>query len=311
MTTKNEPREHFTRRDALTALLGAGATLAFGCSSSDGASGGGTDAGADGASANDAGAAGSDATAAGNDATTCTETPEGEIGPYFADDSASGFNRSSILSNLDGTSTQTGIPLTLNVTVVDAKKGCVPYSGAQVDIWHCNASGVYSDISSEGTSSDQWLRGYQISDANGQLTFKTIIPGWYSGRTTHIHLRIRSSYSDASSTSDGTNTTQCFFDQTFIDTLATSVAPYDAEGKNPTTNASDRVYSQQEDGANQLALTGDNTNGYTASVTIYLPIDESYDASTPAGGGPGGEGGPGMGFGMDAGDAVEDAGEAG
>jgi protocatechuate 3,4-dioxygenase beta subunit len=141
--------------------------------------------------------------------------------------------------------------------------------------------------------SEQWLRGYQITDAAGRVTFQTIIPGWYSGRTTHIHLRIRSSYSDASSTTDGTNTTQCFFDQTFIDTLYTTVAPYSAEGKNPTTNASDRVYSQQESGDNQLALTGDDTSGYTASVTIFLPITADYDASAMGGGGPPGDAGSG------------------
>jgi hypothetical protein len=236
-----------------------------------------------------------------SDAGECAVTPEGEIGPYFADDSATGFNRTNILSNLDGTSTQTGVPLTLNVTVVDAEKACAPYVGAQVDIWHCNASGVYSDIAAESTSSEQWLRGYQRSDASGQLTFTTVIPGWYSGRTTHIHLRIRSSYSEASSTSDGTNTVQCFFDQTLIDTLSTTVAPYSAEGKNPTTNASDRVYSQEEDGANLLALTGDAATGYTASVTIFLPITASYDAGAGAGGTPGGGGPGGPSAGEDAG----------
>jgi protocatechuate 3,4-dioxygenase beta subunit len=311
---KTDKAEAMTRRGALSALLGAG--LALGCGSSGNASGTSSDGGPDGASNPDAGTVGD--TGAG-DAGVCEVTPEGEIGPYFADDSATGFNRSSIVSNLDGTSTQPGVPLTLSVTVVDAKNGCTPYVGAQIDIWHCNASGVYSDISSEETSSDQWLRGYQLTDANGQVTFKTIIPGWYSGRTTHIHLRVRSSYSEASSTSDGTNTTQCFFDQTFIDTLYTTVSPYSAEGKNPTTNASDRVYSQEEDGANLLTLTGDNTNGYAASVTIFLPITATYDAATPGGGGPGGgpddggfpgEGGPGGG-GPPGQGGPEDSGEPG
>jgi protocatechuate 3,4-dioxygenase beta subunit len=273
--------ENMSRRGALTALLGAG--LAIGCggttsgSESSDAGGGGDGGGGDGGLAD-----------AGGDGATCANTPEGEIGPYFADDSASGFNRSSILSNLDGTATQTGVPLTLHVTVIDAEKGCAPYAGAQVDIWHCNAAGVYSDIEAEGTSADQWLRGYQVTDANGTLTFQTIVPGWYSGRTTHIHLRVRSTYSEASSTTDETNTTQCFFDQAFIDNLYTTVAPYSTQGKNPTTNASDQVYSAQESGANTLVLTGDDTNGYTASITIVLPITATYDASAPGGGAPGG-----------------------
>jgi protocatechuate 3,4-dioxygenase beta subunit len=294
---KSSEGESITRRGAITALLGAG--LALGCGGSDGASET-TDAeasGADGAdgtvgaSNGESGAAAAEAGAV--DTGTCEVTPEGEIGPYFADDSAAGFQRSDVRSNLDGTSTQPGVPLTLTVTVVDANKGCAPYVGAQVDIWHCNASGVYSDIESESTASEQWLRGYQLTDGSGRLTFQTIVPGWYQGRTTHIHLRVRSTYSEASSTSDETNTTQCFFDQTFIDTLYTTVAPYSAEGKNPTTNASDRVYSEQEDGANVLALTGDDASGYSAEVAIVLPITATYDAQAPAGGPPGGGGPPG------------------
>jgi protocatechuate 3,4-dioxygenase beta subunit len=278
--------KELTRRSVLHVLAGSGAALAFGCGSKTTDVGGGGSGGATGTTT-------TTTTASSSGGSTCAVSPEGEIGPYFADDSAAGFNRSDITSNLDGTSTQSGIPLALTVTVIDAQKGCVPYVGAQIDIWHCNAAGVYSDIAGENTTAEQWLRGYQITDAEGRVTFKTIVAGWYAGRTTHIHLRIRSSYSEASSTSDGTNTTQCFFEQTFVDTLATTVTPYSAEGKNPTTNASDRVYAEQEDGANELTLTGDDTSGYTAAVTIALPITATYDAGTTMGGLPdGGMGGP-------------------
>jgi len=198
--------------------------------------------------------------------------PEGEIGPYFSDDSDARFNRSNILSNLDGSSTQVGIGLTLTVTVLDVVSACAPYANAQVDIWHCNSAGVYSGQAAENTTTETWLRGYQMTAANGHATFVTIIPGWYAGRTTHIHLRVRSTYSTASSTSDGTNTTQLFFTQTLDDTLATTVAPYSAEGTNPTTNAGDHVYSGETNGANFLALSGDPTSGYTAAITIGLPI---------------------------------------
>jgi protocatechuate 3,4-dioxygenase beta subunit len=268
--------EELTRRRALGLIVGTGAAFALGCgvsSSSDGSEGDGgakADAGVDAASGGDA--ASSADTATGVDAGACEATPEGEIGPYFADDSASAFNRSNVLSNIDGTSPQTGVPLTLTVTVVDTEKSCAPYVGAQIDMWQCNASGVYSDIAGENTTTESWLRGYQLTDANGRVTFTTIVPGWYAGRTTHIHLRIRSTYSDTSSTSDGTNTTQVFFDQTLVDTLSTTVSPYDTEGANPTTNASDRVYSQQVDGVTLLTLVGDMTNGYTAAITLGLPI---------------------------------------
>src|ERR1700750_1790356 len=140
----------------------------------------------------------------------------------------------------------------------------------QVDIWHCNAKGVYSAEASESTTGQSWLRGYQITDSNGMLQFTTILPGWYQGRTTHIHLRLRSTY-DSTDTS-GSNTTQLFFDQTLINTLDTTISPYSSEGTNPTTNASDRVYSQQVDGTTLLTMSGSLSAGYTATAKIYLPI---------------------------------------
>lgn len=203
-------------------------------------------------------------------ATACSETLEGEEGPYFVDDSATGYNRSNILSNLDGTDTQTGVPLTLTLYVYDSKKSCVAMQGVQVDIWHCNASGIYSAEAVESTTSESWLRGYQITDSTGKVQFTTIVPGWYSGRTTHIHLRLRSTYDE--SDNSGTNTMQVFFNQTLIDTLATSVSPYSAEGTNPTTNASDHVYSTEEYGTTLMTLAGSTSAGYTASFSVYLPI---------------------------------------
>lgn len=241
------------RRAALGAFGLLGSTLLLACKAGD----------------NDSTADAATSTADGG---ACTSTLEGEIGPYFADDSADGFNRSDVRANLDGTEQQAGIPLVLTIYVYDSEQSCAPYVGAQIDIWHCNASGVYSDVAGEGTSTEQWLRGYQITDATGKVTFTTIVPGWYQGRTTHIHARVRSSYSDASSTSDGTNTTQMFFSQTLIDMLATSVAPYSAQGTNSTTNAGDHVYSGETMGENLLALTGDATSGYAATLSIYLPI---------------------------------------
>jgi protocatechuate 3,4-dioxygenase beta subunit len=284
--------DELTRRRALTFLAGAGAVLAVRCGAS---SHGPRPASAADGSAGEPGDAGraADALAARAGAVAdaeagCAATPEGEIGPYFAEDSDPRFDRSNILSNLDGTNVQTGIPLALTVIVVDTGNGCAPYANAQVDIWHCNAAGIYSDQAAEGTTSETWLRGYQVTGADGRVTFVTIVPGWYAGRATHIHLRVRSSYNTASSTTDGTNTTQAFFDQTFVDRLATRVTPYSAEGKNPTTNAADRVYAAQTEGLNVLSLTGDDTSGYFAALTIGLPIATA--AATGSGGGPGGSG---------------------
>lgn len=140
----------------------------------------------------------------------------------------------------------------------------------QVDIWNCNALGVYSAESSESTTGQSWLRGYQLTDANGMVQFTTIIPWWYSGRTNHIHLRFRSTYDETDDS--GSNTMQLFFDQTLIDTLATSVAPYSQEGTDPTTNASDRVYTTEEDGTTLLTLGGSTSAGYSATFKAYMPI---------------------------------------
>jgi protocatechuate 3,4-dioxygenase beta subunit len=186
------------------------------------------------------------------------------------DDSATAFNRSNILSNLDGSNTQSGIPLTLSIYVYDSEKSCAAMAGVQVDIWHCNASGIYSAEDVESTLGETWLRGYQLTDSNGLATFATIFPGWYQGRTTHIHLRLRSSY-DSTSTGE-TNTTQLFFPQDTINTVNTTISPYSAEGANPTTNAADHVYSGEVQGANVLTLSGDTTNGFTSTIKINLPV---------------------------------------
>jgi protocatechuate 3,4-dioxygenase beta subunit len=200
----------------------------------------------------------------------CSESLEGEEGPYFVDDSATGYERTNILSNLDGTETQVGIPMALTVYVFDSEKSCAAMEGVQVDIWSCNALGVYSAESSESTVGQSWLRGYQLTDATGKVEFSTIIPGWYQGRTTHIHLRFRSTY-DETDTS-GSNTMQVFFDQTLIDEIDTTVSPYSTNGTDATTNASDRVYSTEEDGTTLLTLSGSISAGFTATVNAYMPI---------------------------------------
>ena len=205
-------------------------------------------------------------------ADACAVTPEGEIGPFFADDSLAGFNRSNVLPNIDGTAKQSGVPLRLTVHVYDTRAACAAMAGVQVDLWHCSAAGLYSDEASEGTASQTWLRGYQTTGAGGTVTFTTIFPGWYQGRTTHIHLRGRSRYNAASSMRDGSNTTQLFFPQATIDAISMTVAPYSTRGKNPTTNASDHVYGSETKGANVLALTGNTRAGYAGTLSIGLPI---------------------------------------
>jgi protocatechuate 3,4-dioxygenase beta subunit len=107
-----------------------------------------------------------------------TLTPVKTIGPYFVEE---GLNRSDITTDPGTGAVVAGIPLVLDLTLIDDDNGCVPLAGAQVDIWHASPGGLYSDEASEGTSGKKYLRGYQVSDAQGNVTFKTVYPGWYSG----------------------------------------------------------------------------------------------------------------------------------
>jgi protocatechuate 3,4-dioxygenase beta subunit len=204
---------------------------------------------------------------------SCGTTLEGEEGPFFVNDSGSGYERTNVVANLGGSNVQAGAALALSITVLDTKNSCRPLQGVQVDIWSCNAFGVYSGESSQGTTNESWLRGYQLTDNSGKVLFNTIVPGWYAGRATHVHLRLRSIYDGAAS--GGTNTTQLFFDQTVINNIHASVPPYSTRGINPTPNASDRVFSQQERGTNVLSLTGSAGAGYSAAITLYVPIAAS------------------------------------
>ena len=117
-------------------------------------------------------------------------TPQQTEGPYFVDNMP---NRSDIRSDPSDGLVQEGIPLHLVIHVygLDNNGLCSPLKGAQVDIWHANSQGVYSDVSDQGTTGKKFLRGYQLTDNNGTVKFTTIYPGWYQGRAIHIHDKVR------------------------------------------------------------------------------------------------------------------------
>src|SRR5262249_44283949 len=111
----------------------------------------------------------------------CVMTPAETEGPYYLN-----LN----LLRQDITEGQPGLPTRLLISVVHAAD-CTPVANATVDVWHANAPGQYSGFANQGTQGQTWLRGVQFTDANGLATFDTIYPGWYMGRTTHIHLKVR------------------------------------------------------------------------------------------------------------------------
>jgi len=131
-----------------------------------------------------------------------------------------------------------------------------------VDVWHCDAAGQYSDVSDAGfnTVGQKFLRGSQVTDANGIATFTTIYPGWYSGRTVHIHFKVRPNDNQVF-------TSQLFFDEAVSDEVFAN-APYAAKGQRNTRNANDGIYQQ---GGPQLVLDAAATSdGYAATFDIAL-----------------------------------------
>ena len=209
--------------------------------------------------------------------------PELTLGPYFVDEQ---LNRSDIRSEPSDGSVREGIPLTLTINVLDiANSSCTAIEGAQVDIWHCDAQGVYSGVSDQGfdTTGQKFLRGYQLTDGTGKAQFLTIYPGWYSGRAVHIHFMIRTTGADAQSYEF---VSQFFFDDALSDQVFAQ-EPYASKGQHDMHNADDNIYNS---GGDQLllAVTGDNANGYAATINIGLDLTDAEVGAFNSSGGPGG-----------------------
>ncbi len=197
---------------------------------------------------------------------TCVAAPALTEGPYFVDEK---LNRSDVRANADGSETRDGAALALSFVISQlASSGCTAWSGVVVDVWHCDATGEYSDVSDQSfnTVGQNWLRGYQVTDVNGVATFTTIYPGWYSGRAVHIHFKVRTS---PGATSGYEFTSQLFFDDAFSESVY-AAQPYAQHGTTPDTpNDRDSIY-QQSGGQTLLAVEPDGDSGYKATIGIAL-----------------------------------------
>src|ERR671919_1755348 len=201
-------------------------------------------------------------------------TPQQIEGPYFVDDMP---NRSDIRSDTSNGLIQEGVPLRLVFKVYDVNDSdgdgtgpCTPLKDAKVDIWHANSQGVYSGVQEAGTTENDFLRGYQMTDDNGTVQFTTIYPGWYEGRAIHVHVKVRD-YDRSNETFEWTSQ---FYLNNSINELVHTQPPYSEHGPVPMTNEEDFIYTgPSNDGlvkANtgqrlMLKLNGNKRQGYTGT----------------------------------------------
>ena len=225
------------RREALGVMGAAGAALAFGC--------GGSPTSPDTSTS-------TSTTTTGSTNAACAVTSTETAGPY---PSLTDIFRSDIR---DG---KTGTLLMLTVKVVNVTAACAAVANANVEVWHCDSAGNYSEY---GTQTAQtYLRGIQTTNSNGEVTFTTIYPGWYQGRATHIHLEV---------TINGVSrkVTQIAFPESVNNTVYRS-GVYASRGSNPTSNLSDGIFADSLS-AELVTPSGDAVNGYTASCQVGVSL---------------------------------------
>lgn len=224
-------KKTMTRREAIGAVGAAGAALALGCGGSP------------------AGPSSPPPTSTNGQ---CAVTPTETVGPY---PSLTDFFRADIREGKSGTL------LSLTIKVVNANAGCAPVSGANVEIWHCDVAGNYSQYGSQ--TAQTFLRGIQTTNSNGEVTFTTIYPGWYQGRATHIHLEV---------TVAGVSrkVTQIAFPES-ANNLVHTGGVYASRGTNPTSNASDGIFTDSLS-SELITPTGDTATGYSAIFQVGISI---------------------------------------
>jgi protocatechuate 3,4-dioxygenase beta subunit len=187
---------------------------------------------------------------------SCIVTPEQTEGPYFVDDK---LDRADIRSDPGTGTVSDGAPLDLVLRVFRVSGGnCEPLAGAMVDIWQCDALGVYSGVRDMNgfftTTGQKFLRGYQVTAGDGAARFTTVYPGWYEGRCVHIHFKVRTA-----PTSGGAHefTSQLYFDDAITDRVHAS-APYAGKGGSRVRNERDGIYRR---GGRQLMMPVEERTG--------------------------------------------------
>ena len=194
--------------------------------------------------------AGAGPAAVASGAVTCVLTPEMTEGPYYVPDEAV---RRNITEGLPGT------PLALHLTVVNAST-CQAIAGAKVDIWHANALGVYSGVQG---NTGTFMRGVQPTNAHGHALFETVYPGWYTGRTVHVHVKVHLG-------GNVVHTGQLFFPAAITNAVYAK-APYSQHGTTAdTANAADAIF--RNGGSYGMLKLKQASSGYAASITMGVHV---------------------------------------
>jgi protocatechuate 3,4-dioxygenase beta subunit len=222
-----------TRREALGAVGAAGTALAFGC--------GDTPTGPSSTTS-------TTTTASTN--TACAVTPTETAGPF---PSLADLFRSDIREGKSGTL------LTLTIRVVNAASACAAVPNANVEIWHVDAAGDYSQYGTQAAQT--FLRGIQTTNSSGEVTFTTIYPGWYQGRATHIHVEVTVG-------GRSVKVTQVAFPETVNNVVHTS-GVYASRGTNPMSNAADGIFADSLS-AELVTPTGSVSAGYAATFQVAI-----------------------------------------
>ena len=220
-----------TRREAIGAVSAAGAAFAFGC----------------GDTPTSPTSTAASATASTNAA--CAVTPSETIGPF---PSLVDLFRSDIREGKSGTL------LALTIRVVNAANGCAAVPNANVEIWHVDAAGDYSQYGAQRTQT--FLRGIQTSSANGEVTFTTIYPGWYQGRATHIHVEVTMA-------GRSVKATQIAFPESINNSVHMS-GVYASRGTNPMSNLSDGIFSDSL--SSEIVTPTGSAAGYAATFQVAI-----------------------------------------
>ena len=211
---------------------------------------------------------------------SCSVIPEETGGPYPADGTnsnasgvvnvltQSGVVRSDIRSSFNGaTGTAAGIPLAIKLQIVNVNGSCATLEGFAVYLWHCDRDGNYS-LYSSGVTTQNYLRGVQVSDSSGNVSFTSVYPGCYSGRVPHVHFEVYRTLAAATSASNRLKTSQFAFPDAASNAVYATTG-YSASVRNMAaiSLATDNVFS---DGATlqTVTITGNVTDGYVATLTV-------------------------------------------